>query len=96
MGLFKSAEEKQEQRDAKLQKLLDKYGAGDIEDEKTRDMITRLSTGLAGAGMMEVGNFMAPNEKTFWQLQNMYLSTIMEQNFVIIRQLDKIEKALEK
>lgn len=96
MGLFKSAEEKQEQRDAKIQELLDKYGVGDLDDEKSRDMMFRVASGLAGTGMMEAGNFIAPNEKTFWRLQNIYLDTIMQQNFVMIRQLDKIEKALEK
>lgn len=96
MGLFKSQEEKAREKDEKVQALLDKYGVGDLSDPEDRELVLHIIQGLAGTMGMEIGSAMAPNQNTFMRLQNVLQRTIMDQNFVIIRQLDRIAKALEK
>lgn len=91
MGLFGNNEEKQEQ---KAQALLQKYGLQDLSDPRDIQAVKNIATNLAGNKMIELGSALQGNGADAAKMS--YLNAIMEQNFIIIRQLDKIAKALEK
>lgn len=96
MGIFESKETKAEKALEKQQKLLQKYGLQNLTDSQDIQSVRNIVTELAGSKFMEVGNFLAPDQNTANQVQIMYQRTIVEQNFIMIRQLDRIAKSLEK
>lgn len=76
--------------------LLEKYGLENIGDEKDAASIRKIINELMGTGLMETGmklGFKSPPEQ---KLQVLYQRVLMEQNFIIIRQLDKIAKLLDE
>lgn len=88
MAFFKSAEQKQED-------LLSKYGLTDLSNKEDLASVQKIAQELTGSGLMEVGMKLAmakPAEQLPISLQR----AIMEQNFIMIRQLDRITKLLEK
>ena len=91
MGLFGNNEEKQEQ---KAQALLQKYGLQDLSDPRDIQAVKNIAANLAGNKLIEVGAALQGNSADSAKMS--YLNAIMEQNFIMIRQLDKIAKALEK
>lgn len=91
MGLFGGNEEKQEQ---KAQALLQKYGLQDLSDPRDIQAVKNIASNLAGNKLIEVGSALQGNSADSAKMS--YLNAIMEQNFIMIRQLDKIVKALEK
>lgn len=94
MALFKSAEEKAAKQESKEQALLDKYGVGSLSDSEDLDSVRKIAQELLGSGFMEAGVKLSLAKPEI-QLPISYQRAIMEQNFIIIRQLDKIAKALE-
>ena len=91
MGLFGNNEEKQEQ---KIQALLQKYGMEDLSDPRDLQAVRNIATNLAGHKLMEFGSLLQGNSVDSFKMS--CLDAIMEQNFIMIRQLDRIAKALEK
>jgi len=106
MALFNSKEEKalkkQQKLDAKEQEHMDKIREKlhkkhlDGIDPEYYESCSRIMTGLMGTGLMEAGKTLSVNYKPEDQLKITYLRTIVDQNWVMIRQLDRITKALEK
>lgn len=96
MALFGSKEDKEAKQAEKEQALLDKYGLGELTDPADVKSIQSIVTKLTGPGIMEFGAMLAPNEKAMLQVQMHYQRAIVEQNFMIIRQLNRIAKLLEK
>ena len=92
MGLFGSKEDKGLKQQEKIQKMLSKYGLQSLSDPQDIESVQNIVTELAGTGMMEFGQMLAPDEKTLNQLQVYYLRALVEQNFIIIRQLDRLSK----
>lgn len=91
MGLFKSAEEKEAIKEEKMQKMLAKYGLEDLKDERDKEAVKSITYELMGTGMMEMGiSLGGGSEKDIAQVQMHLQRAIMEQNFIIIRQLDKL------
>lgn len=90
MGLFGN-EEKQA---AKTQALLDKYGLGDLSDPRDVDAVRNIMTDLAGNKLIEFGTLLQGNGPDATKMA--YLHAIMQQNFILIRQLDRLNKNLEK
>lgn len=95
MALFKSAEDKAQEQAAKEQKLLDKYGLGNLSNAEDLESVRKIAAELAGSGLMEAG-MKLQMAKAEVQLPISYQRAIMEQNFIIIRQLDRIAKLLDK
>ena len=91
MGLFGANEVKQEQ---KAQALLNKYGLQDLSDPRDIQAVKNIANNLAGNKLIEVGTLLQGNGVDPAKLS--YLNAIMEQNFIMIRQLDRIAKRLEK
>jgi len=90
MGLFGSKEDKAQKQEEKTQQMLAKYGLQSLKDPEDIASVRLIVSELAGASWMEVGNLLAPDEKTANQIKITYLRTLVEQNFIIIRQLDKL------
>lgn len=95
MALFKSAEDKADEQAKKEQKMLKQYGVENLSDPEDLASVRKIAAELAGSGMMEAGMKIAL-AKPEVQLPISYQRAIMEQNFIIIRQLDKIAKLLDK
>ena len=97
MALFGGNKETKEEKTArKQQEMLDKYRLGDISDPDDIQSVQKIVTELMGTGLMELGATLAPNVNTHTQIQTYYQRAILEQNFIIIRQLDRISKLLSK
>lgn len=94
MGFFKTSEEKQDKEDKKIEKFLEKYNIGDLEDleEKDREAVKRIALSLMGTGFMSTGMTLSLQGKAYEVLPVYYLEAIMQQNFMIYRQLVKLNK----
>ena len=95
MALFGSKEEKAAKTAEKERKLLEKYGVDSLTDPRDIESVKKIASELVGTGLMETG-FKLQTLKAEALLPITYQRAIMEQNFIIIRQLDKIAKLLEK
>lgn len=87
MGLFSTQEEK-------AKKIMDKYELSNLSKEY-RNAVKNINTELLGSGLSEFGNLLAPDTNTALRVQIQYLNSIVQQNWIIIRQLDAINKNLE-
>lgn len=97
MALFKSAEEKAAKAAEKEQKLLEKYNLTALSDPEDIESVRKIVSELVGTGLIELGATLGGgNDRDLQKLQVYYQRAIVEQNFIIIRQLDKISKALTK
>lgn len=97
MALFGGNKETKEEKTArKQQEMLDKYRLGDISDPDDIQSVQKIVMELTGTGILEFGATLAPNVNTNSQIQTYYQRAILEQNFIIIRQLDRISKLLSK
>ena len=94
MALFKSADEKAEEQAKKEQKLLKKYGVDELSDPRDMDSVKKIAQELLGTGLMEAGMKISM-AKAEVQIPISYQRAIMEQNFIMIRQLDRIAQLLE-
>ncbi len=101
---FKKALEKSKENVAKVQAkraespkvdaLMEKYGISDLNNQEDRLAMSRIAAELAGSNMMEMGMKLSMARPEV-QLPVSLQRAIMEQNFIIIRQLDRIAKLLE-
>ena len=87
--------ESKEEKDArKTAELMQKYGL-DYISEKDKESIRKILSNLVGTGMMKTGVSLSlgkPEE----HVKMAYLYALMEQNWIIIRQLDRISNLLDK
>lgn len=92
MGLFNN-ESKEEKQTRKMQETLAKYELNNLSTDYAK-AVKNISSALAGNDLIELGSTlgMKPAEN----LTTSYLKAIVEQNFIIIRQLDEISKKLDK
>ena len=91
MGLFGNNEDKQAQ---KTQALLQKYGLESLSDPRDVQAVHNIAATLAGNKLIEVGTLLQGSGADSAKMS--YLNAIMEQNFIMIRQLDRIAQKLEK
>lgn len=91
MALFGNNDEKKEE---KAQALLAKYGLQELSDPRDLQAVKNIATNLMGNKLIELGVALQGNGTDAAKMS--YLNAIMEQNFIMIRQLDRIAKALEK
>lgn len=94
MGLFNNnTESKENKKERKMQETLAKYELNNLSTEYA-NAVKNISLALSGNNLIELGSTMGmtPAEN----LTTSYLKAIVEQNFIIIRQLDEISKKLDK
>lgn len=81
MGLFKSEEEK-------TQAMMAKYGLEGLEDPRDQEAVKKIAAQLAGNRLISAGSLLQGKAEDSAKLD--YLDILMQQNFIIIRQLDKL------
>ena len=94
MGLFGDKETKEEKQERKAQKLLDKYGLSQV-DAKDVESIKKIMLDLIGTGFIKTGMALTLSTKAEEQAKVAYLSALVEQNWIIIRQLDRLNKKMD-
>ena len=95
MAFFKSAEDKAAEQAQKERELLEKYGMSGLTKPEDLESVKKIAAELAGSGFAELGMKLSMKSPEV-MLPISYQRTIMEQNFIIIRQLDRIAKLLDK
>lgn len=93
MGLFNSKEDKEAKKLAKMNEIAAKYhlgGINPIDLESIRD----INSELFGTGLMEFGTLLSG--KTEDNVKIAYLNALIQQNWIMIRQLDEISKKLDR
>lgn len=95
MALFKTQEEKQQAQNNRIYQAMVRYGVDDLSDPKDMQAIQNIVNSLAGSSLMEVGSLMAGNEAIMNRVNAQYSKAIFEQNFIIIRQLERLNRNLE-
>jgi len=98
MAFFGNKEEKERQKaDKEAQKtkeLLEKYGLEEL-DEKDMENLRRIMSEMAGMGFTRLGMSLTVGIKAEDRIQIEFLSALFEQNWIMIRQLDRISKKLD-
>ena len=95
MALFKEKESKEDKQERKELELMEKYGLDELTDPRDIESVRKIVSELVGTGLMETGMKLAMANAGD-QLKVSYLRATMEQNFIIIRQLEKLNKLLDK
>lgn len=81
----------------KEQEMLARYGLDSLNDPADIQSVKKIVSELIGTGMMETGMKLSGiGAKAEDLLPVYYQRAILEQNWIIIRQLDKLNKTLEK
>ena len=93
MGLFNNNESKEEKKERKAREILAKYQLENLSSEYAKS-VKNISLSLAGTDLIEIASTMGMKSAEI--LTTSYLKSIVEQNFIIIRQLDEISKKLDK
>lgn len=89
MALF-NKDDKAEKMQAKADALLEKYGLYDVNDPLTVKSLQSITANLAGTGAISFGVGLTGKAEDMAKIN--LLKALIEQNFIIIRQLDKLGK----
>ncbi len=94
MGLFNSKENKEEKKQQEIEKFIERYQLDEISDQDLV-IIKKIATDLMGNNLLKAGMALsfAKAEK---QAKVTYLSALVEQNWIMIRQLSNISSKLDK
>ena len=90
---FFSRESKEDKEDRKLQEFMERYQLEDL-DEKDLIVLQRIAADLSGNKWFKTGMALS-FAKAEEQAKVGYLSALVEQNWMIIRQLSRLNKNLE-
>lgn len=88
MALFKSKEQKE-------QEALERFGLQNLSNPSDIASVQKIINELVGSGLMEAG-LKIGLAKTEVQLPISLQRAMVEQNWIIIRQLDRISQQLDK
>jgi len=83
-------------KEEKITKTLSKYGLEDLVDDRDRSAVYQIARNLYGTGLMDAGTRMQLFAKPTDKMQVIYQRALIEQNWIIIRQLDRIASLLER
>lgn len=86
MALF--GESKEDKKEKKVAALLDRYGLHELSDPRDLAAVQAIANKLAGNNLIEVGAILSGSAPDAAKMG--YLGAIVEQNWIIIRQLDKL------
>lgn len=88
MGLLGDKETREEKQERKFRELVEKYGLQDLTDPQDQKAIKDIGETLLGNKLIELGLAFQGNAPDSAKMT--YFRVLMEQNFIIIRQLNKI------
>lgn len=94
MALFGKKETKEEKENRKLQEFMERYQLESL-DEKDLVVLQRIANDLVGNSFFKVGIALS-FAKAEEQAKVTYLSALVEQNWMIIRQLGRLNEGIEK
>jgi len=94
MGLFSSREEKEEKKVQEMKKIIKKYKLENL-DENDLIVLRKIAIDLAEGEIIKTS--MLRDEGNLENKLNItYLGALVEQNWMFIRQFDKLNKNIEK
>lgn len=93
MALFGGKETKEDKVARKAQAMMEKYGLDGLEG-KNLESARAISNALMGNSLIELGNIFTGSGVDTAKMS--FLRAIVEQNWIIIRQLDAINKKLDR
>ncbi|MPW26413.1 hypothetical protein GC105_11495 [Alkalibaculum sp. M08DMB] len=94
MALFGEKKSKEEKEEQKLQQFMDRYQLEDL-DKKDLVVLQRIAGDLTGNSLFKAGMALS-FAKAEEQAKVTYLSALVEQNWLIIKQLGRLNKNIEK
>lgn len=94
MGMFGSNESKEEKASKKVQSFLDKKGLGELSPGSYKQ-VENIMQDLVGNGLFKAGMALS-FAKAEEQAKVTYLSSLVEQNWILIKQQDDILKEMKK
>ena len=94
MGLFSGKETKEEKQERKALEAMAKYNLNNLSSAYG-NAVKNISLELAGTNAIEFGSMLS-GMKSEDVLKTSYLNALIQQNWIIIRQLDEISKKLDK
>ena len=86
MALF--GDSKEDKKAKKVEELMERYGLQDLSDPRDLQAVENIASKLAGSNLINIGTALSglPQDVAKMSL----LQAIVEQNWIIIRQLDKL------
>lgn len=93
MGLFGEKLSKEEKQAQEIAKMISKYHLNDLAPEDL-DTVKSIASDLAGSGLISFGITLSGKSEDVAKLS--YLSALVRQNWLIINQLSRISKQLER
>ena len=94
MGLFNSKENKEEKKQQEIEKFMERYQLDEISNQDLV-IIKKIATDLMGNNLLKAGMALS-FAKVEEQAKVTYLSALVEQNWIMIRQLSNINSKLDK
>lgn len=88
MALFGGKEDKEDKKEQKALEMMSKYGLENLTDEADRASVKKILSNLMGNSLITFGTTLQGKGEDSAKLS--YLAAIVEQNWIIIRQLDKL------
>lgn len=95
MGFFKSKEEKEAEKQAKMQQWLKDRNLEDLSEDDYAQ-VDRIKTELWGTGFIGALNGIVGSDKDLLRNMQYILLGISEQNWLLIKQNDKLAKQNEE
>lgn len=94
MGLFNSKENKEEKKQQEIEKFMERYQLNEISNQDLV-IIKKIATDLMGNNLLKAGMVLS-FAKAEEQAKVTYLSALVEQNWIMMRQLSNISSKLDK
>ena len=91
---FLNGESKEDKKERKAQALLARYGLEDLKDDRDYNTVQEIAYDLMGNKIIQLGAALQGNSADAAKMS--YLHAILETNFIMIRQLDRIAEELKK
>ena len=91
MALFGAKETKEDKVARKTQAMMEKYGL-EYLDQKDLESVRSIGYALMGNNLIELGTTLSGSGVDVAKMS--YLRALIEQNWIIIRQLDRLNKKL--
>ena len=93
MAIFGGKETKEDKVARKTQAMMEKYGL-EYLDPKDLESVRSIGYALMGNNMIELGTALSGSGVDVAKMS--YLRALIEQNWIIIRQLDRLNKKLDQ
>ena len=93
MALFGAKETKEDKVARKTQAMMEKYGL-EYLDQKDLESVRSIGYALMGNNLIELGTTLSGSGVDVAKMS--YLRALIEQNWIIIRQLDRLNKKLDQ